>query len=818
MQPELRPVLNNLPLGPIDLHKRQFWAFGCMAFQWILRQVDASIGADCFNAAQRHEFASEQIKFVRKMSPALAAGSAVLTLMILLVSFGTPQFAHALAWFIALQAANLAFLFVPAIRQKTGMAKPAPTAVVRHITLHAAIMGLFWSLPPLLLLPDAGQVLKLVVSLSVGGILFGVCLGLSMLPKAALAFFIPVTAGAVAGIVIDGDLSYGIPVLVLLSLLVGVAPNMTMLACRGAVNQIIARLAIREQGKMVGLLLKEFEENANDWLWEFDPSGQILRVSPRFQEATGISLAELAARNFPNLLAQISASSEQYARFESLVANREAFRELEIPVKLKGVDRWWRLTGKPGFDHDGRYCGYIGICSEITAEKAAVIEMSMMAHSDALTGLMNRARFNEEMDNAVAALERYATPFAVMFLDLDKFKLVNDTRGHLVGDKLLRAVADRIAGCVRETDRVARLGGDEFAILMLEKCDAGAAAKLAARLVVELAGHFDIDGERHKIGVSVGIALAPINGTQPSQLLRNADLALYRSKADGRGVFRFFEAQMDADQREKRLLEQELRSAIDNGEFELMYQPQVSPVTNAPTGMEALIRWHHPIRGMVSPLEFIPIAEQSTLIQEIGNWTLRKACEAALDWPDDVVVAVNLSAHHFIGSDIVNYAREALEATGLPAHRLELEITESLLINNTGEALRILKDLKKLGITIALDDFGTGYSSLSYILKFPFDKIKIDRSFVMAVGEDESAKAILRMISSLGESLNISITAEGVETAEQVEFLRSIRCDQFQGYLYSKPLKIGDLPGYFLRQAAENLQAAQGRNTRKIAV
>ncbi|MCB1449646.1 MAG: EAL domain-containing protein, partial [Nitratireductor sp.] len=261
--------------------------------------------------------------------------------------------------------------------------------------------------------------------------------------------------------------------------------------------------------------------------------------------------------------------------------------------------------------------------------------------------------------------------------------------------------------------------------------------------------------------------------------------------------FRFFETQMDADEREKRTLEAELRSAIDNQEFELVYQPLVSPDTGKATSMEALMRWNHPIRGLVPPFEFIPIAEQSSLIQEIGRWSILKACQSAKTWPGEVVVAVNLSVHHFMGSDIVGHVREALEQTGLDPHRLELEITESLLINNTEEALSILKALKSLGVTIALDDFGTGYSSLSYILKFPFDKIKVDRSFVNGIASDEAARAILRMISALGESLNIGIIAEGVETAEQVTFLKSINCHQFQGYFFAKPLNEQNLAAYF---------------------
>ena len=455
------------------------------------------------------------------------------------------------------------------------------------------------------------------------------------------------------------------------------------------------------------------------------------------------------------------------------------------------------LTGKPNFDEDGGYQGYVGIGSNITSDKLTENKINKLAHSDTLTGLLNRAKFNDELQASVSQLERHGTPFCVMYLDLDRFKLINDTRGHLVGDQILKDVAQRVSDTVGHTDIVARLGGDEFAVIMRENNSAHAAAKLAARLIEEVKRPFEIDGERHKIGISIGISQAPLNGTQPTQLLQNADLALYRSKEDGRGVFRFFESHMDSDQREKRLLESELKEALDSNEFELYFQPLVSPEDGKPTGMEALIRWNHPIRGVISPTEFIPIAEQSALIQEIGNWTIKEACMAAAQWPLDVIVAVNLSVHHFNGSDIVGYTRNALSESGLEPHRLELEITESLLINNTEEVYRILKQLKDLGVAIALDDFGTGYSSLSYILQFPFDKIKIDRSFITASSNDDAAKAILKMISTLGESLNIRITAEGVETREQVEFLKSINCDQLQGYFFAKPLPKADLKKFF---------------------
>ena len=324
----------------------------------------------------------------------------------------------------------------------------------------------------------------------------------------------------------------------------------------------------------------------------------------------------------------------------------------------------------------------------------------------------------------------------VLYLDLDQFKAVNDSRGHLIGDKLLVQVSKRIKSALREADIAARLGGDEFAIILNNNCDADETAALAHRLVETVGKPYEFDEDIVSIGVSIGIAIAPINGTRPDQILRNADLALYRAKAEGRGTWRFFESQMDSDVRERRMLELELRQALKEGEFVLHYQPLVSAEDNKPSGFEALVRWNHPIRGIVPPAEFIPIAEQTGLIKQIGDWTIHEACHAAARWPEDLLVAVNLSAKHFQMSDITAVVREALAASKLPPHRLELEITESLLIERPDDVVEKLGELKALGVTIAMDDFGTGYSSLSHLLKFPFDKIKIDRSFVTASPED----------------------------------------------------------------------------------
>jgi diguanylate cyclase (GGDEF)-like protein len=413
---------------------------------------------------------------------------------------------------------------------------------------------------------------------------------------------------------------------------------------------------------------------------------------------------------------------------------------------------------------------------------------------DGLTGLPNRLLLQERLGQALAHARRGGTgaagggAVAVLCLDLDRFKPVNDTLGHAVGDALLCAAAERLRGHVREEDTVARLGGDEFAILQAGVAQPEGAGALARRLVEALGQPFEVDGHQLVVGASVGIALAPGDGADPDDLLKKADMALYRAKADGRGTFRSFEPGMDAKLHARRLLELDLRKALASGGFELHYQPLVDLRTGAIAAFEALLRWPHPSRGMVPPAEFVPLAEEVGLIVPLGEWVLHRACEDAAGWPGEVRVAVNLSAVQFRGDALVPSVVAALAASGLPAERLELEITEGVLLQDGEATLATLRDLRALGVRVAMDDFGTGYSSLGYLRSFPFDKIKIDRSFVGELGASPDCEAIVRAVTGLGGSLGIATTAEGVETAEQLERLRAEGCDEAQGYHLGRPM------------------------------
>jgi diguanylate cyclase (GGDEF)-like protein/PAS domain S-box-containing protein len=435
---------------------------------------------------------------------------------------------------------------------------------------------------------------------------------------------------------------------------------------------------------------------------------------------------------------------------------------------------------------------------DVTERKQAEARIAYMAQHDALTGLPNRVLFHERLDAALAETSRRGGTLAVHCLDLDHFKSVNDTLGHPVGDDLLRVVAERLKGCLGDRDLVARLGGDEFAVIQMNVAHPGEAGDLAARMITALSANYDIQRHEVVVGASVGIALAPGDGNAADVLLRNADMALYRAKADGRGASHFFEPEMDRRIQARRTLELDLRKAFANGEFDLHYQPLVNLHADRISGFEALIRWHHPERGMVLPGEFIPLAEETGLIGALGEWVLRRACEDAARWPGNLKVAVNLSPAQFRTRGVVQAVLSALAYSGLPPQRLELEITESVLLGETEANLAILHQLREIGARISMDDFGTGYSSLSYLRSFPFDKIKIDRSFVRDLAERPDCMAIIRAVAGLGASLGISTTAEGVETREQLERLRAEGCTEAQGFLFSPPRPAADIMSLFV--------------------
>jgi diguanylate cyclase (GGDEF)-like protein/PAS domain S-box-containing protein len=449
----------------------------------------------------------------------------------------------------------------------------------------------------------------------------------------------------------------------------------------------------------------------------------------------------------------------------------------------------------------------ISFSEDITERRQAEASIAFMAHHDPLTGLANRLLLRERMEAALSSVKRGAS-VALLYLDLDHFKSINDTLGHSVGDEFLKVVAERLKGCIREIDTVARLGGDEFVILLTGVEDASEAEVVARRVREAITTPIEIDRQQIVADASIGISMAPNDASNSEELLKNSDMALYGAKEDGRGTYRFFEPSMDAQVKARRALELDLRKALADNEFELHYQPLVNIARNEVVGCEALLRWHHPTRGMVSPAEFIPVAEDTGLIITLGEWVLQTACAQAARWPSHIKVAVNVSPAQFKSPGLLEAVVKALAAAELPAVRLELEITEAVLLHNNDVTLATLRQLDELGVRIALDDFGTGYSSLSYLRSFPFDKIKIDKSFIHDMTDNPDAASIVRAVTGLATELQMATTAEGVETAEQLQRLREFGCTEMQGYLYSRPLPPEQVLKFFPTKDAKRASQA----------
>jgi diguanylate cyclase (GGDEF)-like protein/PAS domain S-box-containing protein len=547
-----------------------------------------------------------------------------------------------------------------------------------------------------------------------------------------------------------------------------------------------AKSALRKQKALLDTAL----ENMSQGLCMYDAQGCVQIFNERYKTMMGRTGMELTGRSLRDILLEIQAAGRWEGNAEEFFAKLlEDARNGENKIRIiDQFDRKIRIVTQPM-----KGGGWVATFEDITEWQRAQEQIFHMARHDALTNLPNRTLFREQLEQAIELADRNDL-LAVLCLDLDHFKEINDSLGHPIGDALLGEVAARLRECIGQNDAVARLGGDEFAIVQFcRDHDAAAAGQLAGRIVEAVSAPYDVEGHHIIIGTSIGISLAPIDGRNPDELLKNADLALYRAKADGRGTYRFFETGMDARAQARRMLELDLRLALQRNEFEVYYQPIRDIASDETVVFEALVRWNHSERGLIAPNNFISIAEETGLIVRLGEWVLRRACMDAAIWSKAAAVAVNLSPVQFKNPNLVSSVRAALEDSRLPAHRLELEITESVLLQNSEATRAILHELRALGVKISLDDFGTGYSSLSYLRSFPFDKIKIDRSFVSELATRDDSMAIIRAVTGLGRSLGITTTAEGVENEAQLELLRREGCTQAQGYLFSKPRPVSEV-------------------------
>jgi diguanylate cyclase (GGDEF)-like protein/PAS domain S-box-containing protein len=519
----------------------------------------------------------------------------------------------------------------------------------------------------------------------------------------------------------------------------------------------------------------------------------------RFTSFAGIGLERVKLRNLPATgrklweHSYVNTAAEDWARHIELMEAHQPFRDLEL-CTLDEADQkvWISFSGEPMFDAAGHFNGYRGVGKDITARKLDEERIQFLANHDALTSLPNRARFSYTVDLAIQNARRYNRQFAVLFIDLDRFKIINDTLGHDAGDKLLREISVRLTDTVRSSDVVARLGGDEFTVLVQEVGEPKQVEPVARKLLSALMKPVTLHGQECRVTASIGISMYPADAQDEQALMKHADIAMYRAKEEGKNTYQFYSAESNAHAFERMAMESSLRRALEREEFFLHYQAKINLKTRAITGVEALVRWHHPELGMVAPAQFIPLAEETGLIVPLGKWVLNTACMQNLAWQRDGLPAlrmsVNLSARQFADEHLLEDIAAALAATGMDPRLLELELTESMVMQNTERAGRVLAAIKEMGVRLAIDDFGVGYSSLTHLKRFPIDTLKVDRSFIRDLPQDSEDKALTEAIIAMGKSLNLTVVAEGVETLEQENFLREHACDESQGYYFSRPI------------------------------
>ncbi len=664
---------------------------------------------------------------------------------------------------------------------------------LRNTVGEGIALAAVWGVVPLCFYPlmPVGPTSGLGVILAV--LMTAAALAMAPFALATLAFLLGVGAATAVPLINkhDGAAVFG----------VAVFTGMLMAACMTRARSLVtiraAQFALAERDATVSLLLREFEDQNADWLWETDAARRVVKASPRFAYACGLDPVAINGLPFTQVLAGPSWESGEVAPGLRTLAEklklRESFRDLRLPVTVNGEERWWEIAASPRFDEAGAFSGFRGVGSDVTEQRATADKINRLARFDALTGLPNRLSINEVLARAMAEADKWGNRCAFMMIDLDRFKAVNDTLGHPVGDRLLGRVSERLSQLATQNEIVGRLGGDEFAVVVRDAGDSDRVERFAKQVVEVLSRAYEVDAHTLHIGASVGVATGPRDGRTAEMLIRSADLALYRSKDVGGGAVHHYEPQLHVEAEERRVLEMALRRALELGQMHLNYQPVVDAGTGNLLGFEALLRWNHPDFGSVSPVKFIPLAEEARLIAPIGEWVLRTACAEAARWPDTIRVAVNVSPDQLHNPGFVSTVTSALAQSGLPPERLELEVTESVFMREGTGAIQVLERILDMGVKLSLDDFGTGYSSLGYLSRTRFSSIKIDRSFVQGASKGvREAVAIIRAVVALAKSLGMATTAEGVETEAEHLMVQELGCSKVQGYYFGRPLPVGE--------------------------
>ena len=672
--------------------------------------------------------------------------------------------------------------------------------VIKH-ALVSAFKGAAWSVSfVMLVLFGAGHHAATLWAV-LGFLLFAGGISRYSVPLSTVSFFGTIGLGALLATLSLAE--YALSGAIIATIVFAVVG--TVEASGMAIRSRIDELEMIEKRETVSMLLREFEDGQADWLWQIDTRRRLRAVSPRLAFALGRNSRDIEGQPFLQLMAGDEWDSGRFPASLHELAERlkgkESFSNLIVRASINGQARWWELSGTPMFDESGKWSGFRGVGSDVTAQRESSEKIEFLARFDTLTQLPNRMQINESLAEALSYAGKWRARCALLMIDLDRFKAINDSLGHLVGDRMLAQVAGRLAPLMEEGELCGRLGGDEFAVVIRDASNRRRVATLAKSIIAALSDPYHIDNQVLYVGASVGSCIGPRDGTKVEELLRNADLALYRAKDEGGGVHCEYEPSLHSNAEERRVLEFALRSALEKEELVLHYQPVVDANSEDLVSFEALVRWNSKEHGFISPAKFIPLAEDTRLIVPIGTWVMQEACrEAAQNWPSHVKVNINVSPEQLIEPDFAGTVVRALSHSGLDPKRLEIEVTESIFMRDADIARKALEQCLALGCSVALDDFGTGYSSLGYLRTLKFTTIKVDRTFVQGAAQNSpESLAIIRAVVAMADSLDMTTTAEGVENDEEAEMIRHLGCDKIQGFHFGRPMPAEDARRIFKR-------------------
>ncbi|WP_338114810.1 putative bifunctional diguanylate cyclase/phosphodiesterase [Novosphingobium olei] len=749
-----------------------------------------------------------QYSSLARLTPARLAAHVLAALLTVQALAGTIHLALLIGW-VALVIATLIYGVRFDRSLEDADRRRMARREVHQQTVSTVALALVWIVPMAGFGPFCSETQRMTVWAIMALLMAGTSVAFAAAPLGAVLFCAILGMAGVATFALGGNLVAAFVALTF-SIIVAVG---SLEAARTFLGGKVAEANIAEKSEVVSLLLREFEEGEADWLWQVDGARRVRSVSPRFAFALGQDPEDLEGKPLIQLVAGPSWESGHFDSslhdLAEKLKRRESFSNLLVRVTLHGQHRWWELSASPKVDDNGTFAGFRGVGSDVTEQRESSEKIAYLARYDTLTALPNRMMLTETLGAAMTAAAQWRTRCAFLMIDLDRFKAVNDTLGHLVGDQLLARVSERLKALMTENELCGRLGGDEFAIVIRDASDTERLHAVAQAVIYTLSQPYEIDHHTLYVGASVGSAIGPRDGATVETLMRNADLALYRAKDEGGGQHCTYEPSLHAHAEERRQLEFSMRRALERGEFALHYQPVVDAASEQVVSFEALLRWNSAEHGFVSPAKFIPLAEDTRLIVPIGEWVLRTACIEACNWPSHVKVAVNVSGEQLLDPYFAEVVVSALAQSGLAPHRLEIEVTESVFVRDGTAAQSTLERIMSLGCGVALDDFGTGYSSLGYLRKMRFSTIKVDRSFVQgaAVNNAESL-AIVRAVVAMADSLEMSTTAEGVETEKELETIRRLGCKKVQGFFFGRPMAAKDALALFNQVAIRERGAA----------